>query len=102
MWLVIWLFGLLTGIAVAVAMKYIKDSNMQYKWYHWVIGVVLYLGLALIIGFVATSIGEGEPQAAKMGLLIFGGTYLVITILLYRFVYAGRGKAGLFKKEASA
>lgn len=39
------------------------------------------------MSFVGTSFDEGEPQAGGMALLIFGGSFLVVSVLLYRFVF---------------
>lgn len=100
MQLVMWLVGLLTGIAALKIYSLLTANKLQCKWYHWVIGVLWYLIGIFVVGFVGTSFAEGEPQAAGMAILIFGGVFLVISVLLYRFVFAKQfNRAGISKGE---
>jgi len=93
MTIVVWFIGLLTGLACYKMYTILKTKKLTFKWYHWLICVLWYcLGL-FVIGFVGTSFAEGEIRAAGMATLIFGGVYIVITILLYRFLYSKKFKA---------
>ncbi len=94
--ILIWLVGLITGFGLALLIGMAQSGKVNFKWFHWAIMAVWYLGLLFVIGFVATSFDEGEPQAAGMATLIFGGVYLIISVLLYRFAYlkpSGKVKA---------
>ncbi|MBO8168948.1 MAG: hypothetical protein H0Z35_07170 [Thermoanaerobacteraceae bacterium] len=86
--LLMWLVGLFTGIAGVKIYGWVKEGKLECQWYHWIIGVLWYLLGMFVIGFVGVSFAEGEPQAAGMAILIFGGVFLVVTVLLYRFVFA--------------
>ena len=68
----------------------IREGRLRFSWYHWIVGAGWYAALALITAFIAMNVHEGEPQAAGMSLLIFGGGLLVTGILLYRFLFKPR------------
>lgn len=90
--ILIWLAGLLTGIGGYKIYEFIKAKKLNLKWFHWVIGIIWYFMGIFIIAFIGTSMLEKQPQAAAMATLIFGGTFLIITVLLYRFVYRKTSK----------
>jgi len=90
MWLVMWLAGVISGIAGVKIYGLLKEGKLQCRWYHWIIGALWYLLGIFIVGFVGTSFAEGESRAAGMAVLIFGGFFLVVSILLYRFVFSER------------
>ena len=90
MQLVMWFVGLLTGLGAYKVYDLIKENKLHCKWYHWIIGIFWYLMGVFVIGFVGTSFAEGEPRAAGMAILIFGGFFLVVSVLLYRFVLVKR------------
>ncbi|WP_258359878.1 hypothetical protein [Moorella sulfitireducens (nom. illeg.)] len=102
MWFIFWLVGLLTGIAAVNVYKYIRAGCVQFKWFHWLLGIIWYLSGMFVIGFVTTSFAEGQPQAAGMATLIFGGIFLIVSVLLYRFVYPKRLNTNHAKEEATA
>lgn len=85
--ILIWIVGLLTGMGIIKLYQGLKSKRLITKWYHWLVGVIWYLIGIFIILFVSTSFYENEPQAAGMAILIFGGVFIVISILLYRFVF---------------
>ncbi len=96
-----WLVGLLTGAAAVKLYNLKQEGRLRCDWYHYLIGIGWYLGGLFVVGFVGVSFAEGEPQAAGMALLIFGGLYLVVSILLYRFLYAPQIDAGTSRKAAA-
>jgi type VI protein secretion system component VasK len=102
MQLVMWLVGLITGIIVFKIFQMLKNGIISFSWYHWIISLLWYLTGVFVIGFVGTSFAEGEPQAAGMATLIFGGLYLVITILLYRFVFTTKSRKKANEKNISS
>lgn len=99
MLLAFWFIGILTGILGIKLYEQLKAKTLTWKWYHWVITGVWYLMLIFIAGFIATSFAEGEPRAAGMATLIFGGTVLVISVLLYRFLYVKTSRPVFTKKS---
>lgn len=98
--LLVWIVGILTGMAVLKIYQGMKDNKLVLKWYHWLIGVLWYAMGLFIMLFITTSFYEKEPQAAGMAILIFGGVFLVITILLYRFVYGKKVKNSINESVA--
>ena len=86
--LAVFIIGFLTGIGALKVFELFKLKKLDWKWFHWAIAVAWYFMVLFVALFVAISFQEGQPQAAGMATLIFGGTALVISVLLYRFVYA--------------
>ncbi|AFL98537.1 MULTISPECIES: hypothetical protein [Desulfitobacterium] len=82
-----WLIGILTGIGSLALYQNIKAGKLSVKAYQWVIIAIWYLSGLFVLGFIGTSLAEGEPQAAGMATLIFGGLFLIFSILVYRFVF---------------
>jgi hypothetical protein len=85
--LVFLLIGIATGFALAKVLTRINEGSLSLNWYHWLIGFGLYAGFAMLVAFIGVSIGEQEPQAAGMAILLFGGALLVVTLLTYRLLY---------------
>lgn len=81
-----WLAGILTGIGGLKLYQGHKAGKVNFKAYQWLVLAVWYLLGLFVVGFIGTSLAEGEPQAAGMATLIFGGVFLVLSILAYRFV----------------
>ncbi len=71
------LIGIVAGVSIPILIHMAK--NYSFKWHSWLIAIS---GLTLILFTIAwsvTSVLEGEPQAAGMGLIFFGvpGTILI-------------------------
>lgn len=88
--LVFLIIGIATGLLLGKLIDNIKAGKVALSWYHWVIGICWYAGVALLVSFIGTSIEEQEPQAAGMAILLFGGALLVVTLLVYRTLYRPR------------
>jgi len=82
----IWLVGVLSGIGGLKLYEGHKAGKLNFKAYQWLVLAGWYLLGVFVIGFIGTSMAEGEPQAAGMATLIFGGVFLVLSILVYRLV----------------
>ena len=81
MWLTV---GLITGLSVFAGVELHKRYDIN--WLGWS-GLVLGEFLILFcIAWSTASIFEGVPRAASMGLLMFGGSGLVIMVLTWRLV----------------
>jgi hypothetical protein len=81
MWLTV---GLITGLSVFAGVELHKRYDIN--WLGWS-GLVLGEFLILFcIAWSTASIFEGVPRAASMGLLVFGGSGLVIMVLTWRLV----------------
>jgi tryptophan-rich sensory protein len=50
----------------------------------WILSVISVIWGAFTIAWIVSSLGEGEPQAAGMGLLIFGAILIVLILLTIR------------------
>ena len=74
--------GLITGLSVFAAAELHKRFDID--WLGWS-GLVLGEFLILFcIAWSTASVFEGVPRAASMGLLMFGGSGLVVLILTWR------------------
>ncbi len=89
MWLTV---GLITGLSVFAGVELHKRYDI-----HWLGWSGLVLGEFLILFCIAwstASIFEGVPRAASMGLLMFGGSGLVIMVLTWRLVVQKSARSG--------
>jgi hypothetical protein len=100
--LLMWLVGVLTGIGGLLLYQKIKAGKLIFKAYQWVVLAIWYLAGIFVIGFIGTSLAEGEPQAAGMATLIFGGLFLVLSILVYRFVFFKSSPAAVKSSQGKA
>ena len=76
--------GILTMIFVAVLIR--SNKNYKFNWGAWILGI---LGAFLFIFTVAWSVSsviEGEPRAASMGMVVFGIPALIMLFLTRRLV----------------
>ena len=79
--------GLITGLSVFAAVELHKRFDID--WRGWV-GLVLGEFLVLFcFAWSTASVFEGVPRAASMGLLMFGGTGLVVLVLTWRLFIQG-------------
>ena len=81
-----YILGILTGVCGMFLFNALKNGKVNFKAWHYAVIAAWYLLMLLTAGFINTSVGEGEPRAAGMALLIFGGILLVLAVVLYRFV----------------
>ena len=90
MWFIV---GLITGVSVFVAAELHKRFDID--WRGWV-GLALGEFLVLFcIAWSTASVFEGVPRAASMGLLMFGGTGLIVLVLTWRlFIQNSARSAG--------
>jgi len=75
--------GVLTQSAIIVTIYY--HRKLKFDWSTW---LTLGLGLLLLIFCIAwscSSILEGEPRAASMGMIVFGLPSLILLVLGRRF-----------------
>ena len=81
MWLTV---GLITGLSVFAGVELHKRHNIN--WLGWS-GLILGEFLILFcIAWSTASVFEGVPRAASMGLLMFGGSGLIVLVLTWRLV----------------
>jgi len=74
--------GLITGLSVFAGVELHKRFDID--WLGWA-GLVLGEFLILFcIAWSTASMFEGVPRAASMGLLMFGGSGLVVLVLTWR------------------
>jgi len=79
--IVFFLMGLLSGVAIFL-LGYI---NIRYRcpWYVNIFGVVAAALVIFTVGWYGSSIVEGESQAAKVGLLMFGVPGLLLIAIAW-------------------
>jgi hypothetical protein len=94
MWFVV---GLIAGLSVLFAVE--LNRRFDVGWLGWA-GLALGELLVLFcIAWSAASVAEGEPRAASMGLIMFGGAGLVVLAVTWRMfidpaIRAARGDGG--------
>jgi len=76
--------GLITGLSVFAGVELHKHNDIN--WLGWS-GLILGEFLILFcIAWSTASVFEGVPRAASMGLLMFGGSGLIVLVLTWRLV----------------
>ena len=76
--------GLIAGLSVLAAVELYKKFDID--WRGW-IGLALGEFLVLFcIAWSTASVFEGVPRAASMGLLMFGGSGLIVLVLTWRLL----------------
>jgi len=86
------LFFWLGVISTLLTVALIKLNQMyNFKWYIWTLSITGAFLTIFTLAWTVSSILEGEPQAANMGLLVFGVPILLIFGVTRRL---------LLKKEA--
>ena len=83
--------GLITGLSVFAFVELHRRFDLN--WLGW---AGLLLGEFLILFCIAwstASVFEGVPRAASMGLLMFGGSGLVILVLTWRFLVQTKARS---------
>jgi len=63
------------------------SRRRSFKWYSWVLAVTGGFMTAFALQWAVSSVFEGEPQAANMGLLLFGVPALVLLGITGRAVF---------------
>jgi hypothetical protein len=78
--------GLLVGLSVFGASELHKRLRVDWRgWAGLAVGEVLVL---FCIAWSVASVAEGEPRAASMGLLLFGGAGVAVLALTFRLLVA--------------
>ncbi len=63
---------------------YVRESNIRFPWWKWVLAAGWFLGMLVVFGFIGTAVGEGEPGAALRG----GIAFLILLALAGVAVFA--------------
>ena len=76
--------GFLT--ACIIAGLYFWNKMFQFRWYEWILVVLGFLLAIFTLGWVGSSMLEGEPRAGSMGLVFFGVPGLLILAVARRII----------------
>lgn len=89
---VIWicLGALMTGLACGLY-AWIKSRNLHVNWLSMLGIVFSFMLLFFTLAWFLSSLVEGEPQAAGMGLLIFGVLALIVMLLTRKNILGQTG-----------
>ncbi len=90
MWLNV---GLLVGAAILALVMWLRNNNVEAKWYDWVIGIIGLLLLLFTIQNFFGSQAELESSAASMFLLVTGLQALILLAVAWQLI-ARRQRAG--------
>ncbi len=73
--------GVLVCLVIGGLRAWMADMQIPMPWWKWLLvgGWLVFVGMS--IAYVGTSLGEGEPHAARMGGL-FGGVLAVISAVI--------------------
>jgi len=76
--------GLIAGLSTFAYVELAKRYRLDWRaWTGLILGEFLIL---FCIAWSVASVAEGVPRSASMGLIVFGGSGLVVMILTWRFV----------------
>lgn len=96
MWVIIG--ALAVGSAWGIVYTF-KNKKAKYTVVTWILLIISILLILFAIMWSVSSVAEGEPRAAGMGLLIFGGIGLVLLILSIRKISVDTKKNVIQKVE---
>lgn len=85
-----YLLGIFTALGAYVLIKYAKKYIL--KWSSWLLGVLAILFSLFTIAWSWSSILEKEPQAAGLGLIVFGIPALILVFVSRRMVLKSEEK----------
>lgn len=85
-----YLLGILTALGVYIMIYYTKKYIL--KWFSWLLGVSAIIFSLFTIAWSWSSILEKEPQAAGMGLIVFGIPALILLFVTRRMVFKSEEK----------
>jgi|GEM_PF-3603321 len=77
----IWLIGLLTGGLFIYFWPVLKKLT----WYWWAVLVIWYLIGVFAAAFSSACFSEEATRAGWMGILFFGGIFVVLGVIVYIF-----------------
>ncbi|MBA7704986.1 hypothetical protein ES703_113809 [subsurface metagenome] len=78
--------GVLTCIAVIALKLWMEDKNIPMPWWKWLLTAFWICFIGMGIAYVATSLGEGERQAAFMGAVLVFASALISGVVLWRLL----------------
>lgn len=73
--------GLIVGVLSLALVAWMKNKNINFKWYDWVIGITIIVFGAMAIQHYTTSSYDGELKAGLLGSTIFGGLAAVLALV---------------------
>lgn len=87
-------------VALYFLYAYVRERNIKFPWWKWLLCCGWLLGLLLVFAFIGTAVGEGEPGAAMRG----GVAFLILLALAGVLVFAlcFPGVLPGFRKRAGA
>ena len=82
------LFWFIQGIFVCLIIgglrAWMADKQIPMPWWKWLLAGAWLVFVAVSIAYVGTSLGEGEPHAARMGALFAGVLAVISAVILGR------------------
>jgi hypothetical protein len=78
--------GIIVGIAVLAVLAWLRSKNIALKWYEWLIGILGLLALAFTVQNFFASFIELEPDAAWMFLLLTGLPAIILLVVAWRLI----------------
>ena len=88
------LFGGLTVFVAMIAWQYKQSNDVELTWFQWAAAIGWALWAVMTVAFVISAIAEGEPRAAGVGALIFGGV-AALSFIGVRFLFKLGGSAAV-------
>ena len=81
--------GLLLCLSVIGFKRWAEDRGIPMSLWKWVLVLSWAFFAGFTIAFVGTCIGEGEPDAAFIGAIMFGVIATVSAVVLWRLLQVG-------------
>lgn len=85
-----YLLGILTAMGVFIMIYYAKKYIL--KWPSWLLGILAVFFSLFTIAWSWSSILEEEPQAAGLGLIVFGIPALILVFVTRRVILKSERK----------
>jgi hypothetical protein len=88
LWFSYFLLGFVAGGCVMYLWVYFKEKAIKFKWFEWILSILIFLIFVFMGQTFIGSIDEGEIQAAWMSLLFMGVPIVILIVLTYRSIKA--------------
>ncbi len=79
--------GILFTVMTIGFKLWMEDRGVPMLWWKWMLWGIWMIWTAFTIGFVFTSLGEGEPVAASKGGILFGLITIVSAVAGWRLLH---------------
>lgn len=84
--------GILFCLVILGLRAWARDNGVPMPPWKWVVFIAWLMFFGFTIAFIGTSLGEGEPDAAKRGGILFSALVVISGFALWRLLKIGSNR----------